>query len=445
MNPDRSRHPEGEVMRERVTNCIIGVLLLLFAFGIMAFFPENRTLLTFIIIFVSAFVFCIGYFRIGIAFDGPRGKTFHIMKTILFFLAGIAMIAFGIYALIKEHFNYRGLSLFILNVIYGLAMMPYAFSNVMNEAVDGIKQSAAVSVPIEALYDAFKDIDTPMGRPWIGKVTNVESDCIIYGPTDKGSFLFGYYLFGTFTFGASPLTSMLQDPESARAHTIETHWDRDDFGQGQLYHFLSRMLPDFYISMFENYAKTGRAACDFADLFENKTPNVYVFDEIFAVAHQKYNLLDMNGNPKYYLHGVFPFWTFRLENVSDGREIVKSKRIIWHILFPTYDFYLNGEKYGRMRWLFRPLRTYFRMQTRDGEIMVREMTATIGDQFGVYKNGSLIGTVSQKIGLSSLGTIVQDMVFDNFVIMVFDENDLPLVTAFSVMLGSFKNHGMGKE
>ena len=77
--------------------------------------------------------------------------------------------------------------------------------------------------------------------------------------------------------------------------------------------------------------------------------------------------------------------------------------------------------------------------------MVREMTATIGDQFGVYKNGTLIGTISQKIGLSSLGAIVKDMVFDNFVIMVFDEKDLPLVTAFSVMLGSFKNHGMGKE
>ena len=200
-------------------------------------------------------------------------------------------------------------------------------------------------------------------------------------------------------------------------------------------------IPDLATRMLIAHALD----CEYEDLFENKTPNVYVFDELFAVAHQKYNLLDMNGNPKYDLHGVFPFWTFRLENVSDGREIVKSKRIIWHILFPTYDFYLNGEKYGRMRWLFRPLRTYFRMQTRDGEFMVREMTATIGDQFGVYKNGTLIGTISQKIGLSSLGAIVKDMVFDNFVIMVFDEKDLPLVTAFSVMLGSFKNHGMGKE
>ena len=94
--------------------------------------------------------------------------------------------------------------------------------------------------------------------------------------------------------------------------------------------------------------------------------------------------------------------------------------------------------------MFRILRTKFRMKTRDGEIVVREMTATIGDQFGVYKNGALIGTISQKIGLSSLGTLVKDMVFDNFVIMVFDDRDLPLVTALSVMLGSFKNHGIKK-
>ena len=152
----------------------------------------------------------------------------------------------------------------------------------------------------------------------------------------------------------------------------------------------------------------------------------------------------MEGNPKYYLHGTFPFWTFRLENVADGREIVKSRRIIWHIFFPTYDIYLNGEKYGRMRWLFRILHTKFRMKTKDGEVVVREMTATIGDQFGVYKNGVLIGMISQKIGLTSLGMFVRDMVFDNFVIMVFDERDLPLVTTLSVMLGSFKNHGIRK-
>lgn len=431
-------------MGRRLSDFFLGVFLLLISFGIMAFFPERASILTFVIMFVSAFVFCIGFFRLGISFDGPMGKTFLVMKKIIFCLLGIAMFVFGIYALIKEDFSGKGLGLFSMNLIYGLTMQSIAFAEAMNYGEDGIKQTEGVSASIETLYNAFKDIDTPMGRPWLGKVNNIEEDCIIYGPTDKGSFLFGYYLYGTFTFAASSLTSMLSDPESASIHTVETQWDRDDFEKGQLYDFLSRMLPDFYISMFENFSKTGRAVCDFEDLFKNKTPNVYVFDEIFAVARQRYNLLDMDGNPKYYLHGTFPFWTFRLEDAYDGREIVKSKRIIWHFFFPTYDIYLNGEKYGRMRWMFRILRTKFRMETRDGELVVREMTATIGDQFGVYKNGALIGTISQKIGITSLGTFVRDMVFDNFVIMVFDNRDLPLVTTFSVMLGSFKNHGIKK-
>ncbi|MBQ7589043.1 MAG: hypothetical protein IJT37_13560 [Lachnospiraceae bacterium] len=432
-------------MGKKLFNITLGAVLMLIAFGIMAFFPVRTSFLTWIIVAVSALAFCFGYFRLGIAFNGPMGKAFLIAKKLVFSLSGIAMIVFGVYSLIKEDFNGKGLGLFTMNLIYGLAMQYYAFNKAMNYAVDGIKQSDEVSASIEELYNVFKDIDTPMGRPWIGKVVNVEDDCIIYGPTDKGSFLFGYYLFGTFTFGASPLTKMLADPEAAGAHIVYTQWDRDDFGNGQLYHLLSRMLPDFYISMFENFSKTGRAACDFADLFESKIPNVYVFDEIFALMHQKYNLLDMQGNPRYYLHGVFPFWTFRLEDVRDGCEIVKSKRIIWHILFPTYDIYMNDEKYGRMRWMFRLLRTKFRMKTKDGEVVVREMTATIGDQFGVYRNGALIGTISQKIGLTSLGMFVRDMIFDNFVIMVFDDKDLPLVTTLSVMLGSFKNHGMKKE
>ena len=431
-------------MGKRISNFIMGVVLLVIAFGIMAFFPVRTSILTWIIVAVSALAFCFGYFRLGLAFDGPMGKTFLTVKKIVLCLAGIAMMVFAVYALIKEDFSGKGMGLFTLNLIYGLAMQYYAFNKAMNYAVDGIKQSDEVTASIEELYNAFKDIDTPMGRPWTGRVRNVENDCIIYGPTDSGSFLFGYYLFGTFTFGASPLTTMLEEPDKAAIHTVSTKWDRDDFEMGQLYHFLSRMLPDFYISMFENFSRTGTASCDFEDLFESKTPNVYVFDEKFALMHQKYNLLDLSGNPRYYLHGVFPFWTFRLESVADGKEIVKSKRIIWYILFPTYDIYLNGEKYGRMRWMFRILRTKFRMKTRDGEIVVREMTATIGDQFGVYKNGALIGTISQKIGLSSLGTLVKDMVFDNFVIMVFDDRDLPLVTALSVMLGSFKNHGIKK-
>jgi len=431
----------GETMKKRLSDFFIGGLLLLIAFGILAFFPVKISILTWIIVFVSALAFCFGCFIFGSAFDVPKGKVFLVINKLIFSLSGIAMIVFGTYSLFKEDFNGKGLGLFSMNLIYGLTLQMFAFDSVMNSAVDGIKQSEEVNATIEALYDAFKDTDTPMGRPWLGKVINIEEDCIIYGPTDKGSFLFGYYLFGKFTFGASPLTDMLEDPESAAVHIVETQWDRDDFEKGQLYHFLSRMLPDFYISMFENYSKTGRAVCDFADLFEGKTPNVYVFDEIFAIVRQKYNLLDMNGNPKYYLYGTFPFLTFRLENACDGREIVKSKRIIWHIFFPTYDIYLNGEKYGRMRKMFSVFRTKFRMKTGDGEIVLREMTATIGNQFGVYKNGALIGTISQKIGLTSLGMFVRDMAFDNFVIMVFDDRDLPLVTTLSVMLGSFKNQG----
>ncbi len=431
-------------MGKRISDFLLGAVLLMAAFWIMGFFPVRVTILTWVLIAISALFFCFGIYYVGIAFNGPAGKTFLFFKKLLFTLFAAFIVVYGVYTVNAEDYNGKGLGIFTLNLIYGGAMIYYAFSKAMNYAVDGIKQSEAVDVSIEKLYDVFKEVDTPMGRPWLGKVNNIDDDCIIYGPTDQGSFLFGYYLFGVFTFGESPLTSMLSDPEAAAAHTVQTTWDRNDFKKGQLYHLLARMLPDFYISMFEKYAVTGQAICEFNDLFLNKIPNVYVFDEIFAVIRQRYQLLDMEGNPKYYLHGTFPFWTFRLENVSDGRELVKSKRIIWHIFFPTYDIYLNGEKYGRMRWLFRILRTKFRMKTRDGEIMVREMTATIGDQFGVYKNGVLIGTISQKIGLTSLGMFVRDMVFDNFVIMVFDERDLPLVTTLCVMLGSFKNHGIEK-
>ena len=68
------------------------------------------------------------------------------------------------------------------------------------------------------------------------------------------------------------------------------------------------MMPDFYIGMIEGYSATGRAQCNFLHLFTDRVPNVYIFDEIFAVARQRYRLLDLEGNEKYFLHGVLPFW-----------------------------------------------------------------------------------------------------------------------------------------
>ena len=432
-------------MKNKFLRFLLGVGLLIFSFAIMAFFPVRTSILTWIIVLVSAFSFIFGYFYFGSAFEGPKGKVFKFFKKALFSLSGVAMIAYGIYALIAYNLNSKGLGIFSLMIIYGPAMELYAFDKLFNHAVDGIKTSEDITVPIEELYEAFKDIDTPMGRPWIGNIINVDSDCIIYGPTDEGSFLFGYYLFGSFNFAQGTLLKMFKNEDEAKAHMIDVDWDQDNTDRGQLYHMITRMLPDFYIGMFETYSNTGRAECEFVDLLKDKKPMVYEFKEKFAVVTQKYKLLGPDRKPKYYLHGKFPFWTFKLENAADGWEVAKSKRIIWHILFPTYDIYLNGEKYGRMKWLFRILRSKFRMKTADGEVVVKEMTATIGDQFMVYKNDSLIGTISQKIGFKNVDTFVEDMVYDNFVVMVFDERDLPLVTTLCVMLGSFKNHGINKE
>ncbi len=430
--------------RNKVLTLLAGLVMYALSFGVMNLFPKRTGILTWILVLVSALFFIFGFFFIGQFFDGPTGKGFVRAKKIVFILMGVGMIIGSVVAIHHYDYSGKGLGMFTMLLIFGLAMIYYGSSKAFNYAVDGIKQSEIVATEIPQLWEAFQYVDTPMGTPWLGKVLNVDSDCIIYGPTSAGSFLYGYYLFGTFTFAESQVKSQLVDAAEADAHTIQVDWDRDDVRMGQLYHLLTRMMPDFYLEMFEEYQLTGMAHCKFGQLFTDRTPHVYIFDELFAVVHQKYNLLDLEGNARYYMHGVFPFWNFRMEDVGTGREVVKSKRIIWHIFFPTYDLYINGEKYGRMRWLFRILRTKFRMKTKDGEIMVREMTATIGDQFGVYKNGVLIGTISQKIGLSGLGSFVRDMVFDNFVIMTFDEADLPLVASLSVMLGSFKNHGVKK-
>jgi uncharacterized protein YxjI len=154
---------------------------------------------------------------------------------------------------------------------------------------------------------------------------------------------------------------------------------------------------------------------------------MYVFDERFKLTGQKYHLVDMDGNNVYDLEGTVPLKNFYIRDSHDGSELFRiSKRLI-HV-FPHYDFYSMGEKYGSIRQEVKLSHDIFSMKTVEGKLVMKQVTATIGDNYAVYMDGRLIGTLSEKISLK-----MHDIVFDNFVLKVFDEHFKPLLTALAIM------------
>ncbi len=414
--------------QKKVGKMLIGILLIAISYVLLPLISYDESFLGYLIIAVSIFCFLVGCSWFGGFFSNPSSKfgavAFNVFATIL----AIAMVVYGIYFMATDYFSFRGITVFTILLIEGIYLFMMAKASVYNEAVDGVQLVAALHTPLDELFEAFKDVDTPYGRPWMGHIKSIEDECMIYGPTKDGSFLFGYYSFGKFFIGESGYYAKLKEKD------IEEHLVNVTIGNGHeedetapLYNLVGRLYPAMYRSMFTAYAQTGKAEWKYGALTDGKGAKVYTFDEQFAWFHQIYHLIDETGNNIFDIKGIAPFKTFKLLDSGSGNEVLKmSKRLLRPL--PRYDFYLDGHFYGSLRQRAKIWHDEFKMKTADGVLKLREISATIGTNYAVYIDDRLIGTLSENLNLC-----IRNIVFDNFTITVFDDKYLPLLTAMGIM------------
>ena len=161
---------------------------------------------------------------------------------------------------------------------------------------------------------------------------------------------------------------------------------------------------------------------------EYKQGTLYRFDEDFRWTGQDFTLRDIDGNPVYKVTGALPLKTFQIYDARDGTERMRMTKRIFHIL-PHYDFYRDGEKIGTLRKQLDLMHDRYVMRTDEGKIMLQNVTATMGENFQVRRNGEIIGTIAEKLNLS-----LENIVFDNFVIHARYTRDDLLLTALAVMV-----------
>ena len=125
-------------------------------------------------------------------------------------------------------------------------------SNPFNSMTDEIQTVPGLRIPIAQLQQVFAGVETQLGYPWIGKVRTIKQESIIYGPSEDGFFVHGYYQYGRFYISGST-NAFFPDPEDAQGHAVTEIPDRN----GVL--LAKEELPKAYAEMFTRYAESGNA------------------------------------------------------------------------------------------------------------------------------------------------------------------------------------------
>lgn len=295
---------------QNITEIAVDILCLAVSYGLLFLLPQKVNILFWILFGLAAFLFCIGFFRIGFVLDSAKSKKAVTISGCLLVLCGIILNSAGIIAIWKSHGSERSIAAAILLLIEAIVMYSITASHTESPRSQWIMslvfRAAAVlliigavicmiadsfsgtaiaaglllliegivframgsgnnpfhsdSSPIRAvpgmkktvqeLCDALSKTETQLGFPWLGKIQAVKDDTIIYGPSEEGVFVYGYYHFGRFYVTFSKDTSLLEATE-ADAHRIAEIPDSKGICLGE------ESLPEAYAHMITQYLENG--------------------------------------------------------------------------------------------------------------------------------------------------------------------------------------------
>ena len=280
--------------------------------GILFLLPDKTDFFFYLLFGISAFLFCIGFFRLGFVIRMPAGPKGSLIAGLAFAILGTVVNLIGLYVLYQDNGSGRSITIATLLVIEALLFFSIAGSraekpgtqwkislvfriaavfmviggaafvikdhlsmtsvilaamlvieaiclwamgggnNPFNTLTSEIRTVPGMKTPISELCRDFAGVQTQLGYPWVGKIRTIKEDCIIYGPAEDGFYIYGSYQFGQFYVTGSE-KPLFPAPEDAQQHMVIEYPDQS----GAL---LSRDdLPEAYAKMFSRYMKDGKA------------------------------------------------------------------------------------------------------------------------------------------------------------------------------------------
>ena len=277
---------------------------------------------------------------------------------------------------------------------------------------------------IEEVYEAFKEIQTPLGSAWLGRFYSSPYDTLIYGPDDRGQFIY-FYLSGRGDvgfIGYSFLDNFIKKKLTEPVYPPKENLGEDTAGH-LCYHTDIFFFADWLNDSIKQYAKTGQPLP-----FKASSPSdVYTFTEDFKLTGQRFEVQDAQENTVYIVDGTIPLINLYIYDTQEN-EIFRMTKEIGHAL-ATYRFFYKGEPYGVLEKQFTFVRDKFAMDIKDGKLELIEYAGTIGHNFRVMLNGQMIGAIMDNMDIT-----IENVIWDNAFLIVHEKKYLPLVTALAVMV-----------
>lgn len=296
------------------TELMIDLLCLLASYGLIFMLPQKMNILFWSVFGVSAFLFCIGFFRIGSVIDRCKAKRVKRFSGILLILSGIVLNFSSVFAIWKTQGIERGVCIATFLLIEAIVMYSAAASravtlrfqwlislvfrvaavfmtiggiaaivssiitsvsgtniaigvfllvegivfwamgsgnNPFNSSFSPVRVVPNMNKTVKELCDALAGTETQLGFPWIGKVCSTAEETIIYGPTEEDIFVYGHYHSGRFYIISSDDISLL-DAEQANSHRIAGKPD----SKGRCLDV--DLLPEAYSNMITRYLEYGK-------------------------------------------------------------------------------------------------------------------------------------------------------------------------------------------
>lgn len=278
---------------------------------------------------------------------------------------------------------------------------------------------------LQHIFNVFEEMQTALGRPWMGRIQSIKNKVIIFGPNAYGEYI---YIQG---FGKTRINISLNDNPSWIIPGKDDEWrlstgrPLDDPENVIRYKFaMARLLPEL-TDRVQTVLDGGPA--DTSPLGMGPDERAYLFMEEFKWTGQDFFLTDADGNDRLLVTSQIPCKSFHFIRNGENTDAFYITKRIFHI-FPTYDMYDNGVLFGRIKKRIHLHHTYFSGATTSGKLELRSMNAMFGSNYQVKLDGRYIGTVARSLNIE-----LRNIIFDNYIITTCDESYLPLMAAMGVM------------
>ena len=289
---------------------LIDVICLAASNGILFLLPYKIDFIFYLLFGISAFLFCIGFFRMGFLIKIPAESKGMLLTGLVFTVLGTMVNMIGLYVIYQDNGSGRSITIATLFVIEALLFFSIAGSraekpktqwkismvlrisavlmvilvvafiiinhlsmtsvilgtmlvieaiclwsmgcgnNPFNTITSEIQSVPGMKTPIDELCRDFAGTKTQLGYPWVGKISRIKENCIIYGPVEDGYYIYGSYQYGQFCLTGSE-EPLFPDPEDAQTHIVAECSDQNGI-------LLSKdLLPEAYAKMFSRYVTDG--------------------------------------------------------------------------------------------------------------------------------------------------------------------------------------------